>query len=145
MTPFENGQAVNVGFISTKVTAICGFAFLMKRAADAPAKPPPITTTFGPAPWAIAGIGSSAAAPALCRNCRRLVLIARLLLLLLIPSRNRAGFLVGKALGDAVHDGALAFARFERRHLADDLRGGPAGERWHRCFHARVRRMTAGA
>ena len=48
----------------------------MKRAQVAPAKPPPTTTTRPPAPWAIAGSGSSAAdapAAACLRKSRRLV------------------------------------------------------------------------
>ncbi len=40
--------------LSTSVTAMRGSAFLRARAAVAPAKPPPITTTRGPA-WASAG------------------------------------------------------------------------------------------
>ena len=48
----------------------------MKRAQVAPAKPPPTTTTRPRAPWAIAGMGSSAAeapAAAFLRKSRRLV------------------------------------------------------------------------
>src|SRR5690242_1075444 len=118
---------------------------LMKRAAVAPAKPPPITTTFGPAPCAMAGIGSNAAALAVFRNWRRFVLIARLLLLLLVPGRDRAGLLVGEALRDTVHDRALALAGLEGGHLADDLRRRPSLERRHRRLPIRAGRMAPGA
>src|ERR1044072_7280011 len=104
MTPFENGHAVNVGLASTSVTSICGLPFLTKRAADAPAKPPLITTTFGPAPCAIAGIGIRAAALAAFRNWRRFALIARLSLLLLVPRGDRPGPFLRDGPGDAIHD-----------------------------------------
>src|SRR6476646_4574251 len=71
-----NGQAVNVGLASTRVTAMRGSIRLMKRAHVAPPKPPPTTTTRPPVSCAIAGSGSAAAeapATAVLRKSRRLV------------------------------------------------------------------------
>src|SRR3954463_9925347 len=76
MTRLLNGQAVNVGLASTRVTAMRGSMRRMKRAHVAPPNPPPTTTTRPPAPWAMAGIGSTAAeapATAVLRKSRRLV------------------------------------------------------------------------
>jgi hypothetical protein len=73
MTRLLNGQAVKVSLASTSVTVMRGSSFLTARAALAPAKPPPTTTTRPAAPWAIAGIGSSAeAAAAALTKSRRL-------------------------------------------------------------------------
>ena len=75
MTRLLKGQAVKVRLISIKLTARRGSACLMARAAVAPAKPPPITSTRGAA-WANAGLPipatAAAPAPSAARACRRL-------------------------------------------------------------------------
>ena len=60
MTALLKGQAMNVGFVSTNVTWIFRSSRLSWRAQVAPAKPPPMTTTWA-LPCAIAGAQQSAA------------------------------------------------------------------------------------
>src|SRR5450631_1875511 len=112
MTSLLNGQAVEVWFASTRVTAMLGSSRLSIRAQVAPEKPPPTTTTRAGAFCASAGIGSiAAAAPAVAalRTSRRLwapVMAAPSILLCPIPGGDSLDLVVGEALGDAVHDGA---------------------------------------
>src|SRR5262245_12043784 len=102
MTSLLNGQAVKVRLCSTSVTVTRGSIFLSARAALAPAKPPPTTTTRPAAPCAIAGIGSIAAdapAAAALRNWRRLcgdLLVMASILLRCEPGGDRLDFIVGK-------------------------------------------------
>src|SRR3954465_15946150 len=119
----------------------------MKRAADAPANPPPITTTRGPVPCASAGRGSNAAAPATLRKSRRLLCatIERLLLLRLIPCGDRLDFLVGESFGDAIHDGAGPLAGFVCTYLAGDIGRRPSDTRGHRRIDARSGAVIARA
>src|SRR5262245_39331685 len=109
MTSLLIGQAAKIAFGSTSVTSSRGSARLRKRAAVAPAKPPPTTTMRGCAPWAISGCGSSAApAPAAAaRNCRRVrrVLLMPASLLGAVPGRDGLDLVIGEALGDAIHHG----------------------------------------
>src|ERR1039457_2441982 len=71
------GGAVYTALASTMVTARCGAAFLSARAQVAPANPPPMTITCGPAPWESRGEGNIAAetpaAAAVFKNWRRFV------------------------------------------------------------------------
>src|SRR5580658_2365440 len=110
MTSLLNGQAVKVRLASTRVTAMRGSSRLIARAQVAPAKPPPTTTTRPPPFCATAGIGRmTAVAPAAptLRTSRRLnvPVMVGLILLRPIPVRNGSDFVVGEALGNAVHDG----------------------------------------
>src|SRR3954470_23735946 len=130
MTRLLNGQAVKVGLASTSVTAMRGSMRRMKRAQVAPPNPPPTTTTRPPAPWAMAGSGSTAAeapATAVLRKSRRLVRCAVMIglpssiLLRAIPGSDGLDLVVGEALGDAAHHGRGKLSRLERLHRGDDV------------------------
>src|SRR5262249_31756099 len=149
MTALLNGQAMNFGLASIKVTLMRGAICLTKRAQVAPAKPPPTTTTRPPVPCASAGIGNSAApAAAVLRKSRRLVCLAvmidllkfllvafsaenrhplfRKMLLILqraIPGGNRLDLVVGKSLGNAVHHRGGQLPRLEALHRGHDVGG----------------------
>src|SRR5438876_10497482 len=86
---------------STRVTVSLGSRAFSVRAAVAPAKPPPTTTTR-PVPWAEATAGARLAAAASFRNLRRVVMRA-LLLLRGEPSRDGLDLLIVETLGDAAH------------------------------------------
>src|SRR6516225_8501685 len=122
MTSLLKEQAVKVRLVSTSVTARLGLSRLTKRAQVAPANPPPITTTR-PKPWAKAGADNStpAAAP-LPRNCRRVAwaIGCSLILLRRVPRGDRFDFVVGEALGDAIHRGRRLLAGAERLQRGDD-------------------------
>src|SRR5262245_33231163 len=145
ITLLLNGQAVNVRFDSTSVTAICRSSFFNARATVAPAKPPPTTTTCGAA-CASAGRGNSDAAAADASTLRRVMAVMiEPSLLLRIPGGDRLDLLVGESLGDLVHDGGLDLAGTERLHLPDDIRGIAARQRRHRAVHARRSSVAAAA
>src|SRR5689334_23037255 len=139
MTALLNGHAVNVASASTSVTAIRGSVWRNARAHVAPAKPPPTTTTRGPAPWATAGSGMSAvdAATPSFRNCRRLVFMAdayRCARSFLggEPGGDGLDLVVGESLRDAIHDGARALPRTEVLHPLHDRRAVHSGQARHR-------------
>src|SRR2546421_10235683 len=154
MTSLLNGQAVKVWLASISVTTARGSSFLRARAQVAPASPPPTTTTRGPAPCAIAGIGMSAAempAAAALRNSRRLVRLVVMrvpmasILLRCKPGGDRLDFVLGEAFGDAVHDRRRPLAGAEVGHGGDDLPRIAADQARHGGIDARPRRMAAGA
>src|SRR3954465_2349602 len=102
MTSLLNGQAVKIRFGSASVTARP--LRWRSRAQVAPANPPPITTTRV-SPCACEGRVMSAAEAASAPPNKFLRLGAALMAtstLLADPGRNGAGFLVGKAFGDAI-------------------------------------------
>src|SRR5262245_10129308 len=146
ITALLNGHAVNVAFASTSVTAIRGSACRRARAQLAPAKPPPTTTTRGPAPCARAGIGRSAAEAATpsWRNRRRSIFFTSSLLRR-VPGGDRLDLRVGEPLGDPVHHRAGARAGPELLHGPDD--GGliHAGEPRHGRRHTGRGGMTSRA
>src|SRR5262249_45531930 len=63
-TALASGQALNLVFASTSVTAMRALARRSERAQSAPPKPPPITMTRGPEFCEIAGAAIRAAADA---------------------------------------------------------------------------------
>src|SRR5258708_32429988 len=95
------GQAVKMRSGSTRVTVSLGSSFFSVRAAVAPAKPPPITTTR-PAPWAEAMAGARAVATVSLRKVRRVAIA--LLRLRGKPGRDGVDLRIVEALGDAAHD-----------------------------------------
>src|SRR5712671_2134966 len=108
MTRLLNGQAVKVRLASTSVTLMRGSSALTARAQEAPANPPPTTTTRPAAPCARAGSGRSAvdvAAAAVLMKSRRVFLVMVSILLSGVPGRNGSYFIVSESLGDAIHDG----------------------------------------
>src|SRR5579859_7186046 len=111
------GQAAKIAFGSTRVTLSRGSVRLRKRAAVAPAKPPPTTTMRGGAPWATNGRGNSEApAPAIavtiCRRLRRGRVMAASALRA-VPGRNGLQLVIREALGDAIHHGRRSLAAAE--------------------------------
>src|SRR5262245_16051089 len=104
-----------------------GSAALTARAALAPAKPPPITTTRGAA-WAEAGaaIRATAAAPSEARSWRRFkprAISASLSLGRRVPLGDGLRLRFREALGNPTHDRARALPASEGLHLAEKLRG----------------------
>src|SRR5215470_5621105 len=71
ITSLLSGQAAKPGLGSTRVTSRRESARFRKRAAVAPAKPPPITTTRGAAPWASRGRGNAEAAALAAADARK--------------------------------------------------------------------------
>src|SRR5215470_14474872 len=108
-----------------------GSIALTARAVEAPAKPPPTTTTRPAAGCATAGNGKSAVdavAAADLMKSRRLFLVMISILLCGIPGRYGSYFVFGKAFGDAIHDGRWTLAGTKRLHGSDDL-GGVASDK----------------
>src|SRR5262245_48227221 len=121
----------------------------MARAAVAPPKPPPITTTRGAA-WASAGAvtPATAAAPVAARNCRRLTpnsaMSVSRSLLGRIPLRDRLDFRVGEAFGNPPHDRGWALPALEGLHLASELGSAAAPQPGDGSDQRGVKRMTPG-
>src|SRR5215831_7773101 len=136
ITKLLKGQAVKVRSPVTRVTAIRGSAFLIARAAVAPAKPPPTTTTRGAA---CASTGTAARAQSAvadapdARNSRRVepfALMARgCSFPLCVPIGDVLDLGIGEAFGNAIHHSCGLLSGFEGLHLCDDICGRPAEER----------------
>src|SRR5258708_12005917 len=100
-TPLLNGQAVKVRLASTSVTLMRGSSALTARAQEAPAKPPPMTTTRPAAPCASAGSGRSAvdvAAAAVFFETPRGFFVYASILLSSVPARPGLYFLLLESL-----------------------------------------------
>src|SRR6185436_6101779 len=126
-----------------------GSAALMARAAVAPAKPPPITTTRGAA-WAKAGAAmwATGAAPSEARNCRRFkpsrAISASLSLDRRVPLGDGLRLRLRKALGDPAHDRARALPAFEGLHLTGHLGGAATAKPGDGRGNRSAQRMTPG-
>src|SRR5205807_22086 len=120
MTSLLNGQAVKIVFGSTSVTAHRGSRLFNVRAQLAPAKPPPITTTFPAASCASAGRNDPAAQAATARNRRRVsgrtIIAAASWFLPRIPVGDGRDFGLREALGDPVHHRGGTLARAKIAH-----------------------------
>src|SRR5262245_27261498 len=110
ITSLLNGHAAKTGFGSIRVTSSRGSARFKKRAAVAPANPPPMTTLRGCRAWARSVRGSARgqerAAEAVTngrRGGRSRVTAASPLHH--EPGCNRLDLVIGKALGDTLHHG----------------------------------------
>jgi len=96
ITALLNGQAVNVAFASTSVTAMRGSAWRRARAQLAPAKPPPTTTTRAAAPgrrWTGKGAAEAVAATRASKTRGGSTSLLRG-----VPGGDRLDLLVGEAL-----------------------------------------------
>src|SRR5258708_834894 len=150
MTSLLSGHAAKIAFGSTRVTSSRGSARFRKRAAVAPANPPPITTMRGCAPWAMSGRGNNdapAPARAAATNWRRLERVAVMTAsaLRVEPGRDGLDLVIGEALGDAVHHGRGSPAGPKRLHGRHHGARLLPGEPRHRRIHVRFRSMASGA
>src|SRR5258707_10674964 len=149
ITSLLNGHAAKTGFGSTRVTSSRGSTRFKKRAAVAPANPPPMTTIRGCRPWASSGRGSTHAQAPAAEALTKRPRVGRSRVTAASPLHhepggNRLDLVIGKALGDTVHDGRgplpAPIGLHGRHHGVRILSGQPR----HWRVDVRLFRMASG-